>query len=160
MSWAVKAELTGLRDVLGRVQRLGSQTVRSRVTRKAVDKASQPAAKTMKRLAPASEQGPLIPGLLKKSVGRKIKVYRNSGIVVMVVGPRSGFRRVVGSRKDGRPIVQNPTKYAHLVEYGHGGPAPAPPHPFARPTWDQTRSSAEAILRSELLAGVEAEARG
>lgn len=26
--------------------------------------------------------------------------------------------------------------HAHLVEYGHGGPHPAPPHPFVRPAWD------------------------
>ena len=30
-----------------------------------------------------------------------------------------------------------PRKAPHgrLVEYGHGGPHPAPPHPFFRPTW-------------------------
>ncbi len=26
--------------------------------------------------------------------------------------------------------------YANPVEYGHGGPAPAPPHPFVRPAFD------------------------
>jgi len=26
--------------------------------------------------------------------------------------------------------------HAHLVEFGHGGPHPAPPHPFVRPAWD------------------------
>jgi len=27
--------------------------------------------------------------------------------------------------------------HAHLVEFGHGGPHPAPPHPFVRPSWDE-----------------------
>ena len=26
--------------------------------------------------------------------------------------------------------------YSNAVEYGHGGPAPAPPHPFVRPAFD------------------------
>ena len=31
--------------------------------------------------------------------------------------------------------------HAHLVEYGHGGPHPAPPHPFFRPAWDEVKDS-------------------
>lgn len=37
--------------------------------------------------------------------------------------------------------------HAHLVEYGHGGPHPAPPHPFMRPTWDSSKQ--------EILEGIE-----
>jgi len=29
--------------------------------------------------------------------------------------------------------------HAHLVEFGHGGPHPAPPHPFVRPAWDSIK---------------------
>ena len=29
--------------------------------------------------------------------------------------------------------------HAHLVEYGHGGPHPAPPHPFVQPAWDSCK---------------------
>ena len=29
--------------------------------------------------------------------------------------------------------------HAHLVEFGHAGPHPAPPHPFVRPAWDEMR---------------------
>jgi len=29
--------------------------------------------------------------------------------------------------------------HAHLVEFGHGGPHPAPPHPFLRPAWDSIK---------------------
>jgi len=33
--------------------------------------------------------------------------------------------------------------HAHLVEYGHGGPNPAPPHPFFRPTLDEFANGTE-----------------
>jgi HK97 gp10 family phage protein len=29
--------------------------------------------------------------------------------------------------------------HAHLVEFGHGGPHPAPAHPFMRPVWDTSK---------------------
>lgn len=35
--------------------------------------------------------------------------------------------------------------HAHLVEFGHGGPKPAPPHPFI----DEAVNAAESRLRSE-----------
>ena len=45
--------------------------------------------------------------------------------------------------------------YATPVEYGHGGPAPAPAHPFVRPAFDTRVDEAYAImkniLRDELL---------
>ena len=44
--------------------------------------------------------------------------------------------------------------YANPVEYGHGGPAPAPAHPFVRPAFDTQAEEAyeniKAVLRSEL----------
>src|SRR6056297_1127534 len=33
---------------------------------------------------------------------------------------------------DGGWIVNSSAPHSHLVEYGHGGPKPAPPHPFLR----------------------------
>lgn len=33
--------------------------------------------------------------------------------------------------------------HAHLVEFGHGGPAPAPPHPFFRPAVDEFKTGYE-----------------
>ena len=44
--------------------------------------------------------------------------------------------------------------YANAVEHGHGGPAPAPAHPFVRPAFDVKASEAfeemKRVLRDEI----------
>ena len=44
--------------------------------------------------------------------------------------------------------------YATPVEYGHGGPAPAPAHPFVRPAFDtrveEAYDAIKQVLRDEL----------
>ena len=40
--------------------------------------------------------------------------------------------------------------YATPVEYGHGGPAPAPAHPFIRPAYDTCQDEAYEIIRDGL----------
>ncbi|HJZ57304.1 MAG TPA: HK97 gp10 family phage protein [Gemmataceae bacterium] len=107
--------------------------------------------------------------LLRKSLGRRVRVYRNSRVVVGIIGPRRGYRVEVNGR------WVNPAKYAHLVEYGRGvarrwkkrlqsdlsivygtrqHPArSAAPKPFMRPAWANNRQRATAILLAHLRAG-------
>jgi len=40
--------------------------------------------------------------------------------------------------------------HAHLVEYGHGGPHPAPPHPFFRPALDEVMPKIKEDIAKEL----------
>ena len=40
--------------------------------------------------------------------------------------------------------------YANPVEFGHGGPAPAPAHPFVRPAFDTRADEAYAIMKNIL----------
>lgn len=40
--------------------------------------------------------------------------------------------------------------YARLVEFGHGGPAPAPNHKFMRPAYAEASDQAYAIIRKRL----------
>lgn len=134
--------------------------VRNKVLRKAITKASQAMTKLAKRLVPVrkrSDRGLVDDyrgGLLKKSIGYKVKIYRTTGNAVAIVGPRSGFRKAIGitkrsgrpgklnldspkrrKRRDPRPvgttIYADPVNYAHLVEYGTRHSAA---QPFLRPT--------------------------
>lgn len=79
-------------------------------------------------------------GNLRKSYGRKVKKYGSK--VVGLVGARKGFRVQIGVRvrgkHKGQPIFADPTKYDHLVEFGHGGPSPARAYPHLRPAIDVT----------------------
>lgn len=104
-------------------------------------------------------------GILRESMGFKIKNY-GEGNVIGVIGPRVGFRRQVGVRKrDGKkskagdPIYHDPAKIAHLVEFGHGGPHPAPPHPFMRPAYETSKAGVMADIRDALEAGLVKELR-
>ncbi len=46
--------------------------------------------------------------------------------------------------------------YPPYVEFGHGGPAPAPPHPFIRPAFDANLETAFRTLKEELLNALDA----
>lgn len=41
--------------------------------------------------------------------------------------------------------------YPAYVEYGHGGPGPAPAHPYIRPAYDARQDEAYGIIRDGLL---------
>jgi len=45
--------------------------------------------------------------------------------------------------------------HAHLVEFGHAGKNPAPPHPFFRPAWDDDKQKIEEDIKQELLEIIE-----
>lgn len=65
---------------------------------------------------------------------------------------------VKNSRKRGKCITigvhrkdwHNKDYYPAYVEYGHGGPAPAPQHPYIRPAYDTKADEAYEIIRSGL----------
>ncbi len=41
--------------------------------------------------------------------------------------------------------------YPSFVEYGHGGPHPAPPHPFIRPAYDAKKDEAWAAVKQAVI---------
>jgi len=45
--------------------------------------------------------------------------------------------------------------HAHLLEYGHGGPHPAPPHEFVRPAIDDRKGAALDMVEARLKKTVE-----
>lgn len=123
MPFVEKQYLEGLADVLRKLDELPK-----RLRNKHLKKAVGNAARTI--LWAAKARTPKRRGVLYKSLGRKVKLYRNSGVAVAIVGARTGFRQVVGTRvrdsrpgtkypkKAGDPIYADPTKYLHLVELG------------------------------------------
>jgi hypothetical protein len=106
------------------------QKIQNRVQKEGLNEAGRIVAGEMASRAPVSRDPRLVPGLLQKAIGAKTKTYRRK-IVVLVVGPRKGFRtnkktkerkrtrfaRVIGTR-NGKELLQIPSKYAHLAGPG------------------------------------------
>lgn len=146
MSAKISGRIEGLEQLVANLGEM-KKAVRNRVLRKGINAATGPLLKLVKGGVPIRTR------LLYKAMGRKVKAYRASGVTVGIIGPRVGFATEV----DGKKI--DPAKYAHLVEYGHAGPHPAPPHPFVRPAWDQGKAAAQATMKEKILVEIEAEAR-
>ena len=66
-----------------------------------------------------------------------------------IKGGARGKRITIGVHHDG-----NAAYFSNPLEFGHGGPAPAPAHPFVRPAFDTKSEAAyeeiKAVLRDEL----------
>lgn len=123
-----------------------------------VNKAAKAKLATAKTKAAVRKKNNLVgsTGLLRESMGFRVRRYRNEN-VIGVIGPAHGFRKQVGVRvlpgresKLGDPIFHDPAKIAHLVEFGHAGPHPAPPHPFMRPAMYETQDECMEIIRAAL----------
>lgn len=123
-SRSIRAELFGLRDTLAALAGL-KRAVRNKAMRPALTEASALVLARARTLAPPGETG-----LLRKSLTKKVKTYRQSGIVVGMVGPQTGTaagRRVAGKRvrkltafgRRAQALGVQPARYAHLVELGH-----------------------------------------
>lgn len=82
------------------------QSVRNRLLKPGLGKATRAIAKAVKAAAPV---GPA--GQLKRAVGSKVFVSSRRGVVGLV-GARTGFKIVV----DGKPV--DPANYLHLAERG------------------------------------------
>ena len=120
----------GLADLEARLERLGKQSTRNKMMRPAVRAAMSAVSKAAK--ANVIQES----GLLKQSIGVKIKTYK--AVVFGVAGPRTGFtEHVIRVAPSGEKVgvKANPVNYAHLVEFGT---AHSPAHPFMRPAFDNT----------------------
>lgn len=102
-------------------------------------KSLRPAASPINKAAKANARGFAQSGLLWKSIGIVVRRYKATGQVLAVIGPRRGFKQTV-------EVVRNPTKYAHLVEFGTKH---SRAKPFLRPAYDSNRRRAMTIFRSE-----------
>jgi len=163
VGFAIKAQIDGLGQVLARLQE-ADKKVRRKLLRQAVNEAGKIVLAAAKARVPKGATGQL-----RRSLGRKVKVYRSSGTAVAIVGPRKGYKIDV----DGRAV--DPVHYAHLVEYGRRAAAvktrkvlstgkvvfgrkaaAVPAHPFMRPALDSTRDAVRQAMTRIILEGLEA----
>lgn len=59
-------------------------------------------------------------------------------------------RKTQGSPAVFVAVDRKQAPHAHLVEFGHGGPHPAPAHPFVRPTVDKFKSEYPRLVTAAL----------
>ena len=120
-------------DIAGMASRMDADGAGAPVARRILEAAAQPIHRQMK--ANASKDPQIITGVLSRSI---------------CIGP------VKKRRKSGKSITigvhrkEEGAYYATPVEYGHGGPAPAPAHPCIRPAYDTRADEAYGIIRDGL----------
>lgn len=120
-------------DIAGMAGRMDADGAGAPVARRILEAAAQPIHQQMK--ANASKDPKIITGVLNRSIRiGPVKKRRKSGKSITI-----GVHR----KEEG-------AYYATPVEYGHGGPAPAPAHPFIRPAYDTRADEAYEIIRDGL----------
>ena len=120
-------------DLAGMASRMDADGAGAPVARRILEAAAQPIHQQMK--ANASKDPQIITGVLNRSIRiGPVKKRRKSGKSITI-----GVHR----KEEG-------AYYATPVEYGHGGPAPAPAHPFIRPAYDTRADEAYEIIRDGL----------
>lgn len=120
-------------DIAGMASRMDADGAGAPVARRILEAAAQPIHQQMK--ANASKDPKIITGVLNRSIRiGPVKKRRKSGKSITI-----GVHR----KEEG-------AYYATPVEYGHGGPAPAPAHPFIRPAYDTRADEAYGIIRGGL----------
>jgi HK97 gp10 family phage protein len=148
----------GVDDVLKRLETLPALLV-AKCLKPAIEKSARVVARAMKAALTRHRTG-----YLKASIGIRVSPSWKSGRVYAVIGPRKSASTAKGiktvkvwrvkrdARRGGNTKVV-PTRYAHLVEFGHAkgrGHGAARAHPFMRPAWAATKLSAEQIAANEI----------
>lgn len=92
-------------------------------------------------------------GDLKKSITAVVRKKKRTGTAIAVIGPESGGRFRGGKRlnkqKDDLRGSEQPSRRAHLLEFGHAGRnggARVKAYPFMRPGTDEAQHNAAAAM--------------
>ena len=120
-------------DIAGMARRMDTDGAGAPIAKRILEAAAQPIHHQMK--ANASKDPKIITGVLNRSIR---------------IGPVRKRRRSGKSITIGVHRKEEGAFYAPPVEYGHGGPAPAPAHPFIRPAYDTRADEAYEIIREGL----------
>lgn len=120
-------------DIASMAKRMDADGAGAPVAKRVLEAAAQPIHQQMK--SNASRDPKIITGALHDSIAiGNVRKRRYSGKHITI-----GVHR-----------KERGAYYATPVEYGHGGPAPAPPHPFIRPAYDTRADEAYQIIRDGL----------
>ena len=127
------AELIG--DLARMSNALDTNNSGAAVAKQVLQEAAVPIETQMKSNASSDPQ--IISGALHGAIKTDKVKKRRGGLGVTI-----GVHRKDWSQED---------YYPAYVEYGHGGPGPAPPHPYVRPAFDTRQDEAFSIIRDGLL---------
>ena len=120
-------------DIAGMASRMDADGAGAPMAKSILEAAAMPIYEQMK--ANASSDPKIITGVLNRSIQTgKVRMRRYSGRSITI-----GVHR-----------KEESAYYAPPVEYGHGGLAPAPAHPFIRPAYDTRSDEAYEIIRDGL----------
>ena len=152
---AISISLRGDKELIRMLDRLPVKIAR-KVVPAAASKSMTPVSKMAKKLVRGQTRGT---GLLSRSIGKKRKIYRASGNTIVVVGVRMEFKRKAGGSSQGG--FRNPSKYAHLVEFGHSTPGGGfvAPKPFLRPALQRNLGKIKSTMSREIMIGIGKEAK-
>ncbi len=114
---------------------LDTEGAGSAVTRVILENAAAPVHEQMKQNA--SKDPKIITGALHEAISIGKVRKRAQGGKYITIGVH---------RKD----WDDEDYYPAYVEYGHGGPGPAPSHPYIRPAYDVTEDEAYELIRNGL----------
>lgn len=155
MAFSVSAKLDGLEPFLRNVARL-QVSMRKKILRKAATEANRIFLRAAKANLIANNS--VRTKILLKSLGSKVRSYNSGSTIVVMMGPRTGYKTAIGVRTRGRHkgqvIYENPTQIAHLVEKGTKFAAAKP---FMRPAFDEKKAEAEAKAAETMQAMIAAE---
>lgn len=141
MPFRVKQKVEGVEDIIKSLNIL-KQGVRNRVVRKGLNEPAKLLVKEVKTRIPKRS------GLTRKSIGRKAKTYK-SGVVVVIIGPRKGFRKeVVVNKQTGATRIHDPVNIWHLIELGTSHSAAIAP---ARRAYDANKSVLKSMARQGII---------
>lgn len=139
--------ITGLDGTITSLNEVSSQ-LRTNIVRRALLRAAEPLEKEMKARAPVRKAGPfgkgppLVSEALRQSIGSVARSYKHGTQHIVVIGPRRKMYKIAGgaSTASGADEIAIPTRYAHLVEFGHritnlGAPVYVPPRHFITDSW-------------------------
>ncbi len=110
MAYTIKSRVQGVEQAVKALDEL-RRAVRNRIMKKALRKGARIIVTAARGLVPKGTRE------LSKSLGIVMRTYKNSGVVVAIIGPRTG-RKTTQSDSRGRSYANDPANYAHLVEGG------------------------------------------